>query len=128
MATKSIGERLGQLVRARGIKQREISREVDLSPSQITRFLNGESEVKAEKFTLILEFLGINISAQIDREVLLANGMQNHEVTAGDLINEVIGTLSKTKRTALIDFVSAYAMQNAPPREHKRISLLKDLI
>ena len=66
MESRTIGIRLSELARIKGVKQSEIADRCRISRISINRFFKGHSELKASDLRNVLSVLGIHLDHEID--------------------------------------------------------------
>lgn len=123
-----LGKRLGALAKTRGLKQIDLASAIGLSNSQVNRFFQGNSEIKAEKLLLLLRELGLSIDASIDREIAKANGLDISSEGFGEVVQRLAESMKASKKTSFVDFISAFALHNASPHLKEDALKLKELI
>ena len=123
------GKKLGMLAKAKGVSQTHIAKTIGLSLSQVNRFFQGQTEIKAEKLIQLMSVLGINIEEIVNFEIAQASGIHISRPNAfGESVEKIARSMKTTKREALIDFFTSYALQNADKKYKSEILDLKKMI
>ncbi len=65
---KSLGEKLAMLAKSQGKTQAQIADQIGMAPSQLNRFLKGNSDCTTENLLSILHILEIDLEGIISRK------------------------------------------------------------
>ncbi|HPI40730.1 MAG TPA: hypothetical protein PLJ21_07985 [Pseudobdellovibrionaceae bacterium] len=107
-----IGKKLATLARLKEKKQIDLAVNIDIGAPQLNKFFQGSSDMKTEKFVLLLRELDIDLLDLINNKIAEVSGLSYTKPSIGSVIDKLSASLNLDKRHSMMDFLTVYAEFN----------------
>lgn len=125
----SLPQKIATLAKQSDVSQAAIAEQVGVPASHVNHFFRGKGSVRSELFVEILKAINIDIESIVNKEVARLSGIEVEEKkTAGEVFERIIGSLEKTDREAIIEYLAEFAVAHLGPKAKKQTKLLRELL
>lgn len=120
---KSLGEKLALLAKSQGKTQADIADQIGMAPSQLNRFLKGNSDCTTENLLSILNILEIDLEGAISRKTRKSADIDEIE-NDSDVVKflyENLDEIGQQTQLRHLEWISNVAGTKKIPKEIKTI-------
>lgn len=98
---KPLGPLVARVIARQDLKQNELSKEVGMTPSQISNYLSGQKDIRSGTFVSLLRFLGIDIAKLLKSEAGASSSFE-------DNLESQLQILPSLERETLSEFLRVF--------------------
>lgn len=110
------------IIRLKRHTQAEVSEKAGVHPSNLSKFLNGETDIRASSLTGILDSVGVNLESILENEIDVLIG-KKRSTTIGQALEVLLNQADPmTARTILETLSKRSASQS--PAAHEALSVV----
>lgn len=112
-------KKVALLAKSKKISQKELANYCKISRITVHRFLNGKTEIRSGDFVKMLELLGIDVTKNLESNLLGTENEANNIEDSGPLftdVNLVLKNLKNTVRRALLEQITWWG-QTSPQED-----------
>ncbi len=101
----NIGDKFNQLLKAKGMTQRQLHQQTGICNQSINRFCKGKADITSSKLITLLSKVGIDIENEIEKR--LSKDFENFDIKVGQLEGNARKQLEK-----LVSWYNSVAAEN----------------
>lgn len=110
------------IIRLKRHTQAEVSETAGVHPSNLSKFLNGETDIRASSLTGILDSVGVNLESILENEIDTLIGKKRSS-TVGQALEVLLNQADPMTARTILETLSKRAKEDAPA-VHEALSVV----